>query len=481
MREGADTLRARARGGVVLLTLAKHAPAFAMLYLPPAIWAAADGTWALAVHLLWPSAVAIAVFAAVWRMPLPDDLGALEAMVAVALVFLIGAVGAVPAFHALGMPLPDALFEAMSGLTTTGLSVASAPDAWPFAAHALRAWLQWVGGLVIATAVLALILPAGVPTRRLGEAGMDEADRIASTRRKARQLLSVYLGLTVLMGAATLAAIPDGREAVVLTLAAISTGGFAPRADSLASYSGLAQGVVMLTCLLGSVSLLTYALALKGRFGDAWHLGSLRRVLSALAILCAIYAVALAASGDVTAAEGYRRLLDLVSALTTAGYSTGGMPLPGFAMTLFFVAMILGADTGSTGGGLKLSRAVLMLQAFRYALRAPSMPERSVTPLRQDGEKVADRTIIGVLALAFIYAGAALLVCGHFTWRGYPLAPALFETLSALSTVGLSAGLVGPDLPWDLKLSLIFAMWLGRLEFIAVLVLFLPRTWQKGR
>lgn len=434
----------------------------------------------MAIALAIPSVVALLIYAIATRKTLPSDLRAVEAMASVALVFLLGALGAVPAFVSLGMPLLDALFEAMSGLTTTGLSVASDPDSWPFAAHVLRAWLQWIGGLVMATAVLALILPAGIPTRRLGQVGIAEGDRIASTRTKARQLLVVYLGLTILMIAIAWTVLPSWKEALVLILSGISTGGFAPRSDSLASYSTQGQTIVMASCVLGAISMVSFAFLLRGDWQTAWHLGSVRRVgLSLLALAVIILALA-AADTLADRALSWGLYLDLVSALTTAGYSTEAMPLGGSIFLIFLIAMLLGADTGSTGGGLKLARVGLILRTARHALRAPSMPERAVAPLRQDGVAVEDTVIVGVVALLMIYVMATLALAFHFSLHGYDLGPSLFETISALSTVGLSTGLVGTDLPTDLKLTLTFAMWLGRLEFIAVLVLLAPRSWMKG-
>ncbi|WP_425093493.1 TrkH family potassium uptake protein [Tropicimonas sp. S265A] len=480
LRDGADTLRVRARPQVVAVTLAKHAPVFTILYAPPAIWAGVTGAFELTIALAVPAIAALFAYMVVRARSLPADLRGLEAMVAVALVFFLGALGAVPAFMTVGMPFFDAVFEAMSGLTTTGLSVASDPDSWPFAVHILRAWLQWVGGLVMATAVLALILPSGVPTRRLGQVGITDGDRIASTRLKARQLLGVYLGLTAVAVAITALVIPDWREALALTLSAISTGGFAPRSDSLASYSDLGQTVVMATCVIGALSLVTFVFVLRGDWGAVRTLGSLRRLAVAVAAVLAAMVVLWALGGLENRDLSLGLALDLISALTTAGFSTGAMPITGAIFALFILVMVLGGDTGSTAGGLKLARLGLLARAARHAIRAPAMPDSAVAPLRHDGEQVEDAVIIGVLALAFIYAISALLLVMQFSLHGFSLPQSLFESISALSTVGLSTGLIGADLPTDLKISLTFAMWLGRLEFIAVLVLFLPRTWMKG-
>jgi len=471
----------RARPATIALTLAKHGPVFAVLFLPPAIWALADGEIRLCAALALPAALGLAAQGLVAGQALPDDLRRIEAMASIGLVFLIAALLAVPGFMAIGMPPLDALFEAMSGITTTGLSVAAAPDNWPFAAHFLRGWLQWVGGLVMATAVLALVLPSGLPTMRLGKVGISDGDRIASTRRQARQFLIAYGALTLVVTAATLLTVPDWREAVVLTLSGVSTGGFAPRSDSLASYSLAAQCVVMTGAVLGSVSLLTYVLIAQGKPGAAWRLGSLRRVGLTIGIGGLVLAVLGLLAGRTTPRDIAEDLLNLVSAMTTAGYSTGPVPAAGLGLALFVLVMIAGADNGSTGGGLKLARISLVVTLLRHALREPALPDRAIMPIRHRGERVNETALVALVALFSAYALTLFLIWGQFLLHGYAPGPALFDTVSTLSTVGLSSGPVGPDLPADLKLSLTMAMWLGRLEFIAVIILFLPGTWLKRR
>lgn len=478
--EGWTTLSQRARPRTVAITLLKHAPVYALLFLPPALWAFIEGEVRFGVTLGALGLLGILAQIVVWPVALPSDLRRIEALVTVALIFLLAALLSVPAFMALGMEPVDALFEGMSGITTTGLSVAAAPDDWPFAVHFFRSWLQWVGGLVMATAVLALLLPAGLPLMRLGKAGINEGDRIASTRTKARQLLLAYVGLTLVVFVASVAVIPDWREAFVLSLSGVSTGGFAPRSDSLASYSLLGQSVVILGCFLGAVSLLTFVLVARWRLSEALALGSLRRVALATAVSCAVLAGVLLVQGERSGEVMVGEVLNLISGLTTAGYSTGAMPTEGAMLLLFVVVMVIGADNGSTGGGIKLSRISIGWSAMVHALRAPSMPDRAVVALRSKGKPLEEGALAGLVALGAIYVMALVLVWSHFLLHGYPAGPALFDTVSTLSTVGLSTT-IGADLPPDLKLSLTFAMWLGRLEFIAVIVLLFPNTWIKRR
>jgi trk system potassium uptake protein TrkH len=471
---GIDTLLQRARVRVLLLTLAKHGILAPMLFGPPMAWAALEGAGSLALSLAAPSTLGLALWALVWRKPLPRDLRSVEAMACVALLFLFTAAGGVPAFMALGMPPAAAFFEAMSAVTTTGLSAARTPDDWPMAAHILRSWMQWCGGLAMATAVLALLLSAGSASARMGRAGIDVGDRLQSSRAQARELLGVYTALTFLCLVPIMLTVPAPAEALALTLSAVSTGGFAPRSDSLASYTPLAQTFIILACLLGAVSLLTFGRMFRRRFRAAWNLGSLRRVLTALAILGAFYSGAhlIAGSGSLWPA-----LLNLASALSTAGFSTAAMPTAPLLLLVLVVAMIAGADHGSTGGGLKLSRLATFLRAMRHALRLPRLPDRAVAPLREAGEVVSDMRLATLLGLLVLYMLSVLLVWAMLLALGFAPLPALFDTVSALSTVGLSTGVISADLPPSALMVLSLAMWLGRLEFIAVLVLFLPRTW----
>ncbi|WP_411975803.1 TrkH family potassium uptake protein [Sulfitobacter faviae] len=478
-RSGSSTVMTVARPRVIALTLGKHAPIFGALCLPPGAWALAERDLLLALVLLAPVVLSGVVHVAVRSRPLPDDLRGMEAMMTVALVFLIAALLTTPAFVTLGMPPIDAFFEAVSGITTTGLTVAQEAESWPFAGHVLRGWMQWCGGLVIATAVLALLLPRGRPARRLGRVDIQQGDRISSTREQARQLLTVYSALTLVMVLLTMLVIPDWREALVLTLAAISTAGFSPRPDSLASYSPLGQGMVILSCVLGAISLLVFVFVGQGRHREAWKLRSVQRVLVAIAVALVIYLAAVLTTSQDRELTLYAHALNLISGLTTAGFSTGPVYDAGPALLILLLAMLWGGDAGSTAGGLKLSRLHVCIGAVVHAVQHVRLTEHAIAPLRHSGRPVSTEAVVSLLALVLIYFSFAGLLWFHFVAHGYPPLPALFDTISALSTVGLSTGAVGADMPGDLKLSVAFAMWLGRLEFIAVLALLLPRSWTR--
>ena len=450
----------------------------------PRSGALVEGALPLALSLAVPAVLPLAVFAAVWRHPLPADLRGNRGD-------RLHRAGlrpqrdplTMPALMTLGMPAHRRLLRSDEPRPRPpALSVAADPDSWPFrGAYPARAWIQWCGGLVIATAVLALLLPSGMPAQKLGQAGIDQGDRIASTRRQAQQLLAVYLGLTVVMTALAVLVIPDWREAVALILAAVSTGGFAPRSDSLASYGAMGQGIVVLAGVLGAVSLLTYVLILQGKPRDAWRLGSVRRVLLALLTVGTLYAIMLYIGGLRDISDIYGAILNVILALTTAGFSTGPLPPAGAALLVLVIAMAAGGDIGSTAGGLKLLRLGIVLRAILHDGQKQRLPAGALAPLRHAGEPVEADTLTAILALVGIYLIAMAVLWLHMLGHGHPALPALFEVVSALSTAGLSTGIVGADLSDDLKLSLGFGMWLGRLEFFAVLLLLAPRTWMSRR
>ena len=121
----------------------------------------------------------------------------------------------------------------------------------------------------------------------------------------------------------------------------------------------------------------------------------------------------------------------------------------------------------------------MMTRVARHAARAPRLPDNAVAPLRQHGQVIKDGQLIALMALLLFYTVTLFVIWGLFVAYGYPPLPALFDTVSALSTVGLSTGVISAELPDTLKVTVTFAMWLGRLEFIAVLLIFMPRTWIK--
>lgn len=476
-RRGQAAASVRARPRFVLYALLKQTPVLMAMTAPPAVAAAVDGEASLAFALIAPTVLLGGVALVSRKLSLDRELRRIEALAALALLFVAATVILVPAFLALEMTWLDATFESASGITSTGLTVSREAENWPVSAHFLRAWSQWCGGLAIAIAGVALLMDSSRAAQVMGNQSVGGTDYLASTRAKARLVLLWYVLITAVGIAISVPLFPGWWEGPVVVLAAVSTGGFTPRADSLADYNMAAQVFTMMLCIATTVSLLFYALAWRRGLRHAVGQGTVK------AVLIIIVAGTLANVGLNAWLNGWDAnalidgALNHVSAQTTAGFSVAPIAPASPLLFLLIAAMILGGDVGSTTGGLKTGRTTLLSRMIALVFLRLRLPDRAVSHLKI-GEKRADaEAILLAAALLAIYLIAAGIFWMALYAAGYPALPSLFDAVSALSTVGHSAGVIGPDLEPYLKALTVVAMLLGRLEFFALLILILPSTW----
>jgi trk system potassium uptake protein TrkH len=414
------------------------------------------------------------------RLPTPNRLQANEALVITVLAFFLGALAALYPFMDAGLSWLDALFEAVSGVTTTGLStltsVAEKSRGFLFA----RAWLQWYCGLAIAILSLVLIMGPGAPTRRLAAAGGDINDILGTSRAYARRIIAVYALLTVFGLLITLATGQDLFNATVHILCAVSTAGFSSFNDSLASLDGWAPRVtVLVSCLSGAIPMALYY--------QAWRQG--RRQLIAdrevQVLLCAVlfftfllwlnlYFNHPLSPGTALA----HAAATAISAQTSTGFSTFDLTtLDAGAKLLLILSMFLGGSMGSTAGGIKLVRLLILLKLLQIMIRRTALPRHAVVTARLNGHRLEDDESHRALLVIILYG--MVIVFSWFPFLAYGYAPldALFEVVSATGTVGLSVGITAPDLEPLLKGVLCLDMLMGRVEILALLVLCHPLTW----
>lgn len=478
---GQSSVAWRARPGHVLRAVAAHGLVLAAVTAPPAGAALVERQWQLAAALGLPALVLALIGLLAIRRWVPTDLRGIEAVTTLVALFALGAALPVPGFIVLGMGGWDAMFEAVSAITSTGLTVATGTMDWPVSAHLLRGWLQWAGGFAIAVAGVAVIVGPGATVQTLGNVGIDQRDLLSSTRAQARQLLEVYAAITVLGILLLLPLLPSWWEAASVGLAAVSTGGFTPRPDSLESYSRAAQAVTMLLCLSTSASLMVYVLARRKGAFRAIRETNARGVLFVFAAGLAALGALCLVSQEISARDLADVLLNYASALTTAGFSVAPVTEVQAVLAFLLAAMVVGGGVGSTAGGIKIDRVIAMLRMTSLTLLRMRTPPRAVTTLKEDGAPVGTDRVVSLVAVVGCYAMTALLAWIVFLASGEAPLASLFDIVSALSTVGLSSGVTGPDLAPHLKLVLTAAMFLGRLEFLAVLVALSPATWKPGR
>lgn len=471
----------QARPSAVAKAILSHGHLLAAVMAVPLCVALAEWDISLTVAMALPTILCLAAAGLSTRYGVPDDLRENEAVCTLVMLFLVLSILPIPALMVLGMEFNDALFEAVSGVTSTGLTVAQGTMDWPFAGHVLRGWLQWTGGFAIAVAGVALLLGPGTAASTMGNVGINDRDILNSTRTQARGLLIAYGGITALAIAALVVLIPDWQEGVAIALSAVSTGGFTPRTDSLASYSTAAQAVTIFFCMATAVSLAAYVqLQSRDWRGALRHSEAVNFSGFALAgLMCVV--VVLMLTGQPSRSALVDAGLNFLSGLSTAGFSTAPIPTePGY-LALVLGGMIIGGGVGSTAGGIKFDRVITLAQMVRLTLLRLRIPPHAVTSLRDGGRKVSVDRVISIAAVLFCYAASAMLCWMAFLLSGAPPLSSLFEVISALSTVGLSSGLTGPDMQTHLKYVLIAAMLMGRLEFLALLLALSPGTWIKRR
>ncbi len=401
-----------------------------------------------------------------------------EAMVLAALVFLaVAFIMAIPLVVA-GIPYMDALFETVSAVTTTGLSTLPGLEGQPLIFSFSRAWMQWYGGLGIVVFSLALVIRPGMSALRLANLEEPE-DLIGGTRAHARQVLKVYSLITLTGIILWLLLGGSLRNAVLYTLAAVSTGGFAPTSGSFADLPHVRLAwVVTLTTLAGALPLVLYHQVRSNGLRPLLDNLELRLLLILIFGFTALMGITLWSHGYTWNAAFHHAPLMVCSAQTTAGFSSlDAGSLDNISKLLLIFSMSIGGGVGSTAGGIKLLRLLILFSLIRHFVRTICVPPNTVIQQKLGKRVIEPNEARDALMLILLYVGVIALSWLPFLAYGYAPLDALFEVVSATATVGLSTGIAAQQLPLALKSVLCVDMFLGRLECIAWLVFFYYHTW----
>lgn len=402
-----------------------------------------------------------------------------EAMVISALVFPVAAlISSIPFFFSTGMSFPDAFFEAVSGVTTTGLSVApsDAREIFLFA----RSWLQWIGGIGILVIVISVLGMPGVSISRLFGSAFGDKKIRPTVIGTAAILFQAYLLITIVAFALLMLAGMSPFDAVCHAFATVSTGGFSTRPDSVAGFAGaLIPLVITLACVLGAINFEVYVRMAKNPL-LLLKSPQFRWLVFIALVGSGLLAFTLSGTGPleyvlpVAAFQAF-------SALTTAGFSTADISLfPDSAKAVMCFLMWIGGGMGSTAGGIKILRLLLLLSIVYMVFIRFFLPREVVTPLKVAGRVIEEDQVLHLVTFLVLYLAVLVVSAFIFMLNGYSLVDSLFETSSALGTVGVSTGITSSLLPLHLKLVLIVDMLLGRIEIIPLALLFFPRTWIKA-
>ena len=447
----------------------------AVLFVPLMVAAYFEDYHVAAIYAVM-AAVVIAVGYGLHRM-LPDyDLEWKEALVLAALIFpLSSAISAIPISISTGMPILDAFFEAVSGLTTTGLSVAP-PDVGPAFLFA-RSWLQWIGGIGIVLIVLSVVIRPGTSAYRLYSVHIAEKKLRPNVISAAKLLGRIYLGITLISFILLMIAGMAPFDALCHALSAVSTGGFSTNPDSIAGFSGiLIPATIILGCVLGSINFSLYPRIIEN---PRLLLSSeqFRGFLAVFAAGALLLAFTMQQSGSLSFVLG-AAAFQALSALTTAGFATVDIaPLPDSSKMVLSALMWIGGSVGSTAGGIKILRLIILVKLIHMVFIRFVLPREALTPLKVRGEVMEANELNGILTFVLLYLAILFSSSLVFMLHGTGCGDALFEVSSALGTVGLSAGVTTAAMAPQLKMVLIADMLLGRMEIIPLCILLFPRTW----
>lgn len=480
MEESSKVLIYAVRGRVVLKYGGQLALVLAVLTLLPLLVAVLEADWEMGLRYLILCAALFVVGGLFARLPAPEVIRTNEALTVTALAFIVPSLLMAWPMMADHLSPLDAIFEAVSGVTTTGLSTLARVSEHSASFLFLRAWMQWYGGLGFIVLSVALLLGHQAAARRLYNPVDSGESLMATAQTYARRTLIVYTGLT-LFGLLLVWPLSQHTFAVLLqVLSAVSTGGFSSYDNSLAGMSSRAAIAVMLVSFLSAVSLVLYWRVFHVGWRRGWRTLLFDVELRSLVLACVIVGSVLGVLEWLhgSRAPWYHGFMLGVSAQTTTGFSTQNIAtLAPAAKLVMILSMLIGGSVGSSAGGFKILRLVILFRAVQLMLRRAATPPHAVVPASLGEQKLTADDINRALLLILMYVGLVILSWFPFLLAGYAPLDALFEVVSACGTVGLSTGITRPELAGFLKGVLCFDMLAGRVEIIALLVVLYPRNW----
>lgn len=414
-----------------------------------------------------------------------------EGFVITAVIWVVFALfGVIPfmlSSHPLG--LCDAFFEVISGLTTTGASVITDVDAQSHGILFWRAFLQWIGGLGIILFMLA-VLPelnkgTGISMFQAEATGIVHSKLHPRIRQTALSIWGVYCVMTVTSVVLLWLGPMNLFDSICQTFAAVATGGFTTHNEGIAFWQSEYIYIVLICVMFGAGLnfILIYSAAKKGirtiLHNDVFRAFALTVFTAYLLLLVSAYFHGRMHSF----ADAFTYpIFHVVSAITSTGFGVPGAG--GWGSSALFVTLILmfvGACAGSTTGGLKIDRALVLHRNLINQVRKTIFPKRAFV-VRLSGVALDRDLVSRITAFATIYIGVLAVVTGIVTAYGYTLTDSVFMTTSCLACNGLGYGATGAgfaSLPGSLKSILSLVMLIGRLELFAYLVLFLPAFWKR--
>jgi trk system potassium uptake protein TrkH len=389
--------------------------------------------------------------------------------------------GVIPSFT-------DAFFETMSGFTTTGASVLADVEVLPQGILFWRSLTHWIGGMGIIVFTVAILPFLGIGGMQLFAAEMPGVTkdklhpRITGT---AKRLWGIYVLLTVLQIILLIAGKMPLFDSICHAFGTVATGGFSTKNTSLAGYSAYLQYVTAIFMLLAGTNFTLHFFALTGKFKPVWKNEEFRKYLLLLGIFTVVISAVLIFTAQYKPEQAFREsFFQVVSIVTTTGFATADYLLwPGSLWFLLFLLMFVGGMSGSTGGGIKVVRHLLLFKNAGKELSRAIHPQ-GIIPVRLSHEAVSQDIIYKVMAFFQMYILTFIFGAMALSLMGVDFESAIGASIACLGNIGPGLGKVGPVGNYDFipdagiwVLSLL--MLLGRLELFTVLVLTSASFWKR--
>lgn len=412
-----------------------------------------------------------------------------EGFVTVSLSWIIlSLIGALPFYISGEFPTyTDALFETISGLTTTGATILTDVEGLSRCIQFWRCFTHWIGGMGVLVLILAVLPLSGSYNMHLMKAespGPSVGKLVPKIKNTAMILYGIYLVITIVEIVSLMLAGLNLYEASTLSFSTTGTGGFGLLNSSIGSYSTTVQTIFIVFMLLCGINFQIFYLLLIRRPKEAFGSEELRYYLGIVFVAALLISINVRGFFEDGFQAFHHSLFQVVSVMTTTGFATLDYNVwPEFSRAVLFLLTLLGACAGSTGGGFKVSRLIVLLRSIKNEIFSVIHP-RSIKKIHMDGHIVEDGVIKSIQVYTMIYV---MILLGSFvlvSLNEFDFVTNITAVATTFNNVGPGLNMVGPAGNYSAfsgfsKLVLMFDMLAGRLELMPMLVLFSPRTWRR--
>ncbi len=481
---------------MIFYMLGKITQLEAVLMVPALICAAVYGEIKIVFTFLITMAIALVLGFSLTLLGKTEDksIYAKEGFVIVALTWItVSAVGALPFFISGEIPrYVDAFFETVSGFTTTGSSILTNVEAMSKGLLFWRSFTHWVGGMGVLVMVMAILPSESGRTIHIIRAEMPGpviGKLVPKVKSTAKILYLIYIAISAVEVIFLLSGGMSLFESLVHMFGTAGTGGFGIKSDSIGSYSPYLQWVITVFMLIFGINFNIYYFILIKRFRSILKNEELWIYIALFLAASSVIAVNIFnnVSDMTTVSDSIRHAAFQVAAIvTTTGYATVDFNLwPGLSKMLLLLLMFIGSCAGSTAGGFKISRAIMLFKSVKANLKHLLHP-RSVDTVRLEGKTVDKTTIMSVNSYLTVYILCFVIILILISFNGFSIETNFSAAASCFNNIGPGFDRVGPAASYAeyssfSKIVLSAAMLLGRLEVYPMLLLFSPHIWIKNR